>query len=91
MARAFLTHQVADYDRWKAIYDADAERRASSGLREGGHFHSASDRNSFLIVWDTDLDIAGTTAMLEGMLGDPELGKVMAEAGVLSKPEFWVA
>ena len=31
------------------------------------------------------------TAMVSGMLSDPELAALMEEAGVIEKPEFWVA
>ncbi|MAP12397.1 MAG: hypothetical protein CMQ61_10135 [Gammaproteobacteria bacterium] len=91
MARIFLTHKVKDYDEWKEGYDADGERRQAAGLIEGGHFHSSDDRNSFLIVWDTEIGIDETTAMVTGMMADEELAKLMEEAGVLEKPEFWVA
>lgn len=91
MARIFLTHHVRDYDEWRQAYDADAERRADAGIGESGHFHSAEDRNRFLIVWDTEMTVEDASAMASGMLSDPELGKLMAEAGVLEKPEFWVA
>ncbi|MGB1699145.1 MAG: hypothetical protein ACPHRO_04260 [Nannocystaceae bacterium] len=91
MARVFITHKVRDYDAWKTGYDDDAPRREGAGLNEVGHFHTTDDRNSFLIVWDTAMSAADTTAMVTGMLGDPELAARMEEAGVLEKPEFWVA
>ena len=76
MARIFLTHKVKDYDQWKAGYDADRERRQAAGLDEGGHFHSSGDRNSFLIVWDTEVGIDETTAMATGMMADEELAEL---------------
>ena len=91
MARIFLAHKVRDYDEWRGGYDADRERREAAGLIEAGHFHSANDRNSFLIVWDTEASIDEATGMVTGMLADEGLAKVMEEAGVLEKPEFWVA
>jgi len=91
MARIFMTHKVGDYDEWKKGYDADAERRQAAGLREAGHFHSTDDRNSFLIAWETEVSVEEATAMTTGMLNDPELAKVMEQAGVLEKPSFWVA
>jgi hypothetical protein len=91
MARVFLTHRVRDYAEWRQGYDADAERRSGAGFSEVGHYHSAHDPNEFLIVWDTELSMEETTAMVAGMLSDPDLGRLMEEAGVLEKPEFWVA
>jgi len=91
MARVFVTHKVRDYDAWKSGYDADAERRQGAGLTEVGHFHSSDDRNSFLIVWNAAMSAEEATAMVSGMLSDPELAALMEEAGVIEKPEFWVA
>ena len=91
MARIFLTHKVKDYDQWREGYDADRERRQAAGLKEGGHFHSGDDRNSFLIVWDTEVGVAEANDMVTGMLADESLAKLMEEAGVLEKPDFWVA
>ena len=91
MARIFMTHRVSDYDAWKVIYDEDAPRRQEGGLREGGHFHSSDDRNTFLIVWDMEADVSGATAATEGMLADPDVAQLMQDNGVLDKPEFWVA
>ena len=91
MARIFMTHRVSDYDAWKVIYDEDAPRRQEGGLKEGGHFHSTDDRNTFLIVWDMEADVSGATAATEGMLADPDLAQLMQDNGVLDKPEFWVA
>ena len=90
MARIFMTHKVADYDTWKKLYDADSERRASAGLQEGGHYHCTDDRNSFLIIWDHDGGPDAARAVVDGMMNDPNLGKLMEEAGVLEKPTSWI-
>ncbi len=91
MARIFLTHRVRDYAEWREAYDADAERRSGAGLSEVGHYHSADDPNHFLIVWDSEQPVDETVAMVNGMMSDPDLGRLMEEAGVLEKPDFWVA
>ena len=91
MARIFLTHRVRDYAEWRKENDADAERRSGAGLSEVGHYHSADDPNQFLIVWDSEHSVEDTEAMLNGMMSDPDLARLMEEAGVLEKPDFWVA
>ena len=84
MSRIFMSHTVADYDD-------DAPRRAGARIAESGHFHSAADRNQFLIVWDMDASVDEAKAVIDGMLSDPDLGARMQEAGVLGPPEYWVA
>ena len=91
MSRIFMSHTVADYNAWRAVYDDDAPRRAEAGIAEAGHFHSAADRNQFLIVWEMDASVDEAKAVIDGMLSDPDLGARMQEAGVLGPPEYWVA
>ena len=91
MPRVFLSHNVRDYDLWKAGYDSDAPRLQSAGLMEVGHFHKDSDRNKFLIVWEVEGSVEQVKAMDDGMMSDSELAQLMEEAGVLEKPVAWVA
>ena len=91
MARIFVTHRVRDYAEWRKGYDADAERRSGAGLSDVGHYHSADDPNQFLIVWDSEHSVEDAEAMGNGMMSDPDLARLMEEAGVLEKPDFWVA
>ena len=91
MTKIFTAHKVQDYDSWKSKYDADTERRQEAGFHEGGHFHSATDRNSFLIVWDSDLSTEEAKANVSAMYSNPELLTLMQEAGVDTDAiEFWV-
>ena len=76
MVRIFLTHKVKDFDQWKQGYDADRERQQAAALKTGGYSNSTDDRNSFLIVWDTEVGIDETTAMATGMMADEELAEL---------------
>jgi hypothetical protein len=81
----FIHHPVADYDKWRPVFDADKPRRESAGLVDIAVLRDADDPNSIWIVGD------GDPATVEAMLADPELGKTMQEAGVTAPPEHWVA
>ena len=92
MAKVFTAHKVKDYKDWKIKYDADIERRKEAGFEEGGHFHKASDHNSFLIVWDTDATTEDAKATVSAMYSDPNLLALMKEGGVyVEEIEFWVS
>ena len=92
MNKVFTAHKVQDYDSWKSKYDADTERRQAAGFHKGGHFHSAADRNRFLIVWDSDLSMAEAKANLSAMYANPELLTLMEDAGVdTGAIHFWVS
>ncbi len=85
MARVFIAHPVADYDKWRPVYDADKPRRAAAGVTDVAVFRDADDPNSVLIVAEAD------AASVDALLSDPELGKLMQEAGVTAPPQHWVA
>lgn len=91
MSTVFVEHKVRDYDTWLTGYQADAPRREAIGITEAGHFHSGADRNTFLIVWKTSMSAADAKQMAGDMFNNPELEGLMEQAGVLEKPEFWVA
>ena len=92
MTRVFMTHRVNDYDAWRAVYDDDAPARLSAaGLAHVGHYHLTTDRNAFIVVWESSADVDSVRATMADMLADPELGATMQAAGVIEAPEYWVA
>jgi hypothetical protein len=85
MKTVILKHRVADYARWKPIYDADAPRRISAGLREIKVGQKEGDDNLVYMIWETLDD-----SRLRKMIEDPELLDVMKKAGVIGEPEVVV-
>ena len=61
------------------------ERRAALGITDIAVLRDADDPNSVWIVGEADSD------NVEALLSDPDLAKVMQEAGVTGPPKFWVA
>ena len=91
MTKIFIAHKVKDYGTWKINYDADTNRRASAGFSEGGHYHSAADPNTFMIIWNSELDAGGARARVSAMFSDPDLLALMRESGVnVEDIKFWV-
>jgi hypothetical protein len=85
MAKMFLHHPVADFDRWRPVYDGDAPRREAAGLTDVRVLRDADDPCSVWLVADGDV------SKMEQLLGDPELGKTMQEAGVTGPPQLFVS
>lgn len=83
MAIIILNHDVKDFATWKPYYDADSGRRASAGLKEIAVGTKSDNPNKVYIIWE------GDPAKLENMVDDPDLKKVMDEAGVISRPEYF--
>ncbi|MGK2947393.1 MAG: hypothetical protein ACSLFP_02375 [Acidimicrobiales bacterium] len=85
MAKIFMQHPVADYDKWRPVFDGDASRREAAGLTGVRVLRDADDPQSVWLVAD------GDRASVEAMLQDPELGKAMQEAGVTGPPQLFAA
>ncbi|PCH93659.1 MAG: hypothetical protein COB85_06590 [Bacteroidetes bacterium] len=81
--RVSVTHEVADFDKWRVLFDADNERRESAGVFLTG-LGSSEDNPAevFMMFATSDIEKAKT------IFNDPELKEKMQEAGVTSAPEF---
>lgn len=82
MAVVILSHPVADYDAWKPYYEADSSRREGAGFKEVICGQDANDPKMVYMVYETD-----NPEVVHDMLSDPDLAKVMKEAGVTAPPE----
>ena len=85
MAKVVISHKVKDYDSWRPLFDADIERRKSTGFTNEQVYRVHDDPNHLYISGD----IADLSS-LDDMMSDPDLAKKMEEGGVISKPEILV-
>jgi hypothetical protein len=75
MSYVIVKHTVADYARWKPIFDADGANREIGGSKGGQLFRSADDPNEVVILFEWDLEKARQYSQGEeaGVLGPPEI------------------
>ncbi|MFD1095985.1 hypothetical protein [Salegentibacter chungangensis] len=85
MAVAILSHKVKDYKNWKPFYEKDVKRRESAGIQEIFVGQQKEDPNNVYMIWRI-----GDPGKIQKMLDDPELKKVMDEAGVQSRPQVTI-
>lgn len=79
-----VTHKVKDYAAWKKVFDAEgADKRKSFGLVDVVISRSLADSNTVHLVFDIS-DMAKAKARMN----DPELKKVMTDAGVIGAPKI---
>jgi len=78
-----VKYKVADYARWKPIFDADGANRQAGGSKGGQLFRSADDPNEVVMLFEWDLEQARQFSQSE------ELRAKMQEAGVLGPPDFY--
>ncbi|MBN4059394.1 hypothetical protein JYT32_00590 [Dehalococcoides mccartyi] len=84
MAHQFIRHTVADYDKWKALYDDHEATRTSYGLKELGIHRGIENPNDLTVV----LEIESVERAIE-FAESVDLKTVMMEAGVQGAPDIW--
>ncbi|HVM86943.1 MAG TPA: hypothetical protein VMT76_02060 [Puia sp.] len=80
-----ITHKVKDFDAWLKVFDITegTAKRASFGLVDVALARDMEDSSIVHIVFDiTDMTKA------KARLSDPELKKLMTEAGVIGAPKI---
>jgi heme-degrading monooxygenase HmoA len=82
MPYVLVTHKVADYARWKLIFDADGANREIAGSQGGHLFRSADDPNEVVMLFAWDLQQARQSSQRE------EVRAKMQAAGLLGPPEI---
>jgi len=79
-----IRHKVADFAKWKPVYDAHGPARANAGLKEERLLRSIDNPNEVVLLFSAqDLDKAKQFAASD------ELRQRMQQAGVTDKPDLW--
>jgi hypothetical protein len=79
-----VRHKVADFARWKPVYDAHAPARANAGLKEEHLLRNIDDPNEVTLLFSAaDLDKAKAFA------GSADLREAMQKAGVVDQPDVY--
>jgi hypothetical protein len=82
MIQVLVHHEVADYQRWRAVFDAALDFRHEGGEQSCRIFRMGSNPNDLTLLFDwDDLEKA------QRYITCGELKKKMQEAGVLGVPE----
>ncbi len=84
--RVSISHEVANFEAWKVIFDSDEDRRKENGLTLTGLATVEDNPAEVFVVFASD-DIESAKAYIN----NPVLKDLMAQAGVVSAPEinFW--
>lgn len=77
-----IRHTCADFDRWKAAFDADLPNRKAAGM-VGHHINRGRDNPNDLTVYIAATDLGRAQAFATS----PALKATMEKAGIISAPE----
>ena len=84
MIHMLVRHKVADFPKWKPLYDAHSSARQKAGLKEEHLLRNADDPNEVILLFSADdLDKAKAFAASD------ELRQAMQKAGVSDKPDVY--
>jgi len=84
MMHMLIRHKVADFAKWKPVYDAHLSARQKAGLNEEHLFRNADDLNEVLLLFSTeDFDKA------KAFTASVDLRQAMEKAGVSDKPDVY--
>lgn len=76
-----IRHSCADFDRWKAVFDADLPNRKAAGM-VGHHINRGRDHPNDLAIYIAATDLGRAQAFA----ASPALKTTMDKAGVTSAP-----
>jgi hypothetical protein len=85
MPYLLIRHKVEDYDRWKVIFDEDAENRARHGSKNGSLFRNRSNPSEVIAMWEF-----ADAGQMEAFTQSPELRERMGRAGIADHPDIYV-
>jgi hypothetical protein len=79
-----VRHKVADFAKWKPVYDAHLSMRQKASLKEEHLFRNADDPNEVLLLFSAeDVDKA------KAFTASDDLRRAMEKAGVSDKPDVY--
>jgi cysteinyl-tRNA synthetase len=79
-----IRHKVADFAKWKAVYDAHGSARADAGLKEERLLRNIDNPSEVVLLFSaSDLNKAKQFATSD------DLRQRMQQAGVNDKPDIW--
>src|SRR5213592_150477 len=79
-----VRHKVADFAKWKPVYDAHLSARQNAGLKEEHVFRNADDPNEVLLLFSAeDIDKA------KAFIASDDVRQTMEKAGVSDKPDVY--
>jgi hypothetical protein len=84
MNYVLVRHKVADFSKWKPVYDAHLPARQKADLKEEHLLRNTDDPNEVILLFEAD-DIQKA----KEFAASSDLRERMQEAGVIDKPDIY--
>ena len=82
MAYLLIRHKVADFAKWKPVYDAHQSARAAASLRDRLILRGLDKPNEVVLLFEV-----GDVAKARAFTSSADLKGAMQSAGVVDKPD----
>ena len=82
MVYVMIKHKVADYDKWKAIFDSDTDARKAAGQISERVFRNQADPSETVLLFEWE-----SAEKVKEFMESDHLKQKMADAGVTSPPD----
>ncbi len=86
MVSMFIRHRVADYAKWKPIFDEHETVRRAAGFTAHSVHREPGDPNVIIIALRTT-----DVSRAKDFAASDDLRSTMERAGVQGSPEIWIA
>lgn len=84
MPYLLVRHKVADFSKWKPVYDAHLPARQKAGLKEEHLLRSIDDPNETVILFEAE-----DVQKAREFAASSDLREAMQRAGVVDKPDIY--
>lgn len=84
MTYLICRNKVADFDRWKRVFDSHAEAQRASGLRVQHVWRNIDDPTDVHMLFQVD-DLAKARAFVNS----PKVSETQRASGLIDKPEMY--
>jgi hypothetical protein len=83
MIKMYLRQTVADFTKWKAVYDEHDATRKKFGAKKSEAFTNSQNPKEVLVVIEMD-----NKEQAKNFLEKSDIKEIMKEAGVIGAPEI---
>lgn len=84
MTTLFVRHQVADYSKWRQVYDRFGSTQKTLGVQDQAVYQAIDNPNDITVRHEF-----ATLEAAQAFGGSPELAAAMHDAGVQGAPTVW--
>jgi hypothetical protein len=86
MTTLFVRHQVADYSKWRQVFDGFGPTQKTFGVQDQAVYQAIDNPNDVTVRHEF-----ATLAAAQAFGSSPELRSAMHDAGVQGAPTVWFA